>query len=90
MLAEVTPLGFNTLHYKYYIIFAAINFVIIPTVIFFFPETSGRSLEEIDEIFIQSKTIFDPPHISRSLPKVQVTGAKEERRSVELHEKRDA
>lgn len=90
MLAEVTPLGFNTLHYRYYIIFAAINFVIVPTVIFFFPETSGRSLEEIDEIFIQSNTIFDPRRISQSLPKMQVTGAKNEQCSDERHEKRGA
>lgn len=74
MLAEVTPLGFNTLHYKYYIIFAAINAVIVPTAFFFFPETSGRSLEEIDEIFLQSKIIFDPPRIARRLPKMETTG----------------
>lgn len=27
---------------------------------FFFPETAGRHLEEVDEIFRNSKNIFDP------------------------------
>jgi hypothetical protein len=69
LLAEVTPVGFNTLHNRYYIVFAVINFAIIPTIYFFFPETSGRSLEEIDEIFSRSKGIFDPPRVARVLPK---------------------
>lgn len=36
------------------IIFAFTNFLIIPSVYFFFPETAYRSLEEIDEIFAKS------------------------------------
>jgi hypothetical protein len=39
---------------------------------YFFPETNGRSLEEIDEIFVQSRSIFDPPRLARSLPKMHV------------------
>ncbi|KAJ5641352.1 hypothetical protein N7490_005352 [Penicillium lividum] len=72
LLAEVTPVGFDTISYRYYIIFAVLNAAIVPVVYFCFPETNGRSLEEIDEIFIQSKSIFDPPRIARSLPKMHV------------------
>ncbi|KAI3293272.1 hypothetical protein DTO002I6_4923 [Penicillium roqueforti] len=72
LLAEVTPVGFATIDYQYYIIFAVLNAAIVPTVYFFFPETSGRSLEEIDEIFLQSRSIFDPPRIARSLPRMHV------------------
>ncbi|KAJ3498746.1 hypothetical protein NLG97_g884 [Lecanicillium saksenae] len=68
LLAEVTPVGFDTISYRYYIIFAVLNASIIPTVYFFFPETNGRSLEEIDEIFMQSKSIWDPPRLARTLP----------------------
>lgn len=67
LLAEVTPLGFNTIHNKYYIVFAVINAIIVPSVYIFFPETKGRSLEEIDEIFAQSKNIFDPPRVERRM-----------------------
>ncbi|KAM3495238.1 hypothetical protein MY3957_001469 [Beauveria namnaoensis] len=70
LLAEVTPIGFNTISYRYYIIFAVLNAAIVPLVYFFFPETSGRSLEEIDEIFLQSKSIWDPPRLARTLPRM--------------------
>jgi sugar porter (SP) family MFS transporter len=72
LLAEVTPVGFNTISYRYYIIFAVLNAAIVPVVYFFFPETNGRTLEEIDEIFLQSKTIFDPPRLARTLPKMHL------------------
>lgn len=67
LLAEVTPVGFSSIGNKYYIIFAVINAIIVPSVYFFFPETKGRTLEEIDEIFAQSKSIFDPPRVARRM-----------------------
>jgi len=33
----------------------------------FWPETTGRHLEEVDQIFRDSKTIFDPPRVSKRL-----------------------
>jgi MFS family permease len=72
LLAEVTPVGFDSIQWRYYVIFAVINAAIVPIVYFFFPETNGRSLEEIDEIFLQSRSIFDPPRLARSLPKMHV------------------
>lgn len=75
LLAEVTPVGFATIDWQYYIIFAVLNAAIVPTVYFLFPETNGRTLEEIDEIFLQSRNIFDPPRIARSLPRMHVADA---------------
>lgn len=58
----------------------------------FWPETNGRHLEEVDEIFIKSKGIFDPVSISRNLPRRRElgndeagkeAGVKEEGESVE-------
>ncbi|KAJ6109949.1 hypothetical protein N7486_002184 [Penicillium sp. IBT 16267x] len=69
VVVEVTPSGFDNIQYRYYIIWAIINFIIVVTVYFLFPETNGRSLEEMDEIFKQSKSIFDPPRIARAWPK---------------------
>lgn len=71
LLAEVTPIGFDSIGNRYYIIFAVINAVMVPSVYFFFPETKGRSLEEIDEIFAQSKSIFDPPRVARRMLRMQ-------------------
>lgn len=70
LLAQITPVGFSTIENRYYIIFAVINAAIVPSVYFFFPETKGRSLEEIDEIFAQSKSIFDPPRVARAMLRV--------------------
>ncbi|KAK4984746.1 hypothetical protein LTR50_006425 [Elasticomyces elasticus] len=47
----IAPIALHNIGYKTYIIFAAINFAIIPAVYFFYPETGYRSLEEIDVIF---------------------------------------
>lgn len=44
----------------------------VPCVYFFFPETSGRSLEEMDEIFAQVsgfKGAFDVVRVARELPR---------------------
>lgn len=67
LLAQVTPVGFNTIGYRYYIVFAVLNAAIVPIVWFFFPETSGLALEKIDEIFIESRSIWEPVKIARRL-----------------------
>ncbi|CAL5865983.1 uncharacterized protein PFLUO_LOCUS190 [Penicillium psychrofluorescens] len=70
LVAEITPTGFDSLGYKYYIIFACINlFLILPSVYFFWPETNGRHLEEVDRIFLNSKSIFDTVRVSRNMPR---------------------
>ncbi|CAG8005613.1 unnamed protein product [Penicillium nalgiovense] len=67
LLAQLTPIGFARIGNNFYIVFAVINALIIPSVYFFFPETKERSLEEIDEIFARSKNIFDPPRVARAM-----------------------
>jgi sugar porter (SP) family MFS transporter len=88
LVAEITPVGFATLGYKYYIIYACINFFLIlpgkcienvingcglllAGVYFFFPETNGRHLEEVDQIFLDSKNIFQPVRTARNMPRRQ-------------------
>jgi len=70
VIAEITPVGFANLGSRYYIVYAVFNFcLLLPGVYFFFPETSGRSLEEVDEIFLKSKSIFDTVRVAKALPK---------------------
>jgi len=47
----ITGPAFENISWKTYIIFACLNAVIIPAVYLFFPETAGRSLEDMDVIF---------------------------------------
>jgi MFS family permease len=69
LVAEITPVGFSSLGWKYFFIYMATNAAAGITVYWFFPETAGRSLEEIDEIFTKSKSIFDPVRIAKELPR---------------------
>ncbi|CAK5265471.1 unnamed protein product [Mycena citricolor] len=67
-VVEATPTGFLSLRNNYFIIYACINwFIILPTVYFFFPETQGLSLEHVDSIFLESRSIFDPVRVSKRL-----------------------
>ncbi|EME89736.1 uncharacterized protein MYCFIDRAFT_71755 [Pseudocercospora fijiensis CIRAD86] len=51
MVVEITPIGIDTLGWKFYIIWTVLNFSFVPIVYLFFPETAGRTLEDIDEYF---------------------------------------
>jgi uncharacterized RDD family membrane protein YckC len=47
----ITPVMIARIGWGTYLFFAAWNAIFIPVIWFFYPETSGRSLEEIDLIF---------------------------------------
>lgn len=48
----VTPIGLANIGWKYYLVWAALNASFVPMVYFFYPETKGLSLEQIDHIFL--------------------------------------
>ncbi|KAF3024198.1 hypothetical protein G7054_g2719 [Neopestalotiopsis clavispora] len=49
--AFCNPIGIENIGWKYYIVFCCLLALFLPVVYFFFPETKGRSLEEIALIF---------------------------------------
>lgn len=51
---------FTNITYKTYATYAVINFVIVPSIYFFYPETGSRSLEEIDLLFESATTQGNP------------------------------
>jgi hypothetical protein len=69
MVVMVTPVAFANIGYQTYIIFAVINLAMVPSVYFFFPETAGRSLEEMDEIFHKTTNPFDVVKVAHGLPR---------------------
>lgn len=65
LVVMITPVCFSSIGYATYIIFAVINVLIIPVVYFFYPETAYRSLEEIDDIFRNSKGFFNVVSVAK-------------------------
>ncbi|KFY18680.1 hypothetical protein V493_08424 [Pseudogymnoascus sp. VKM F-4281 (FW-2241)] len=51
VVVMVTPIMVANIGWATYLVFAIINACFLPVIFFFYPETQGRSLEEIDIIF---------------------------------------
>ncbi|KAF2820199.1 general substrate transporter [Ophiobolus disseminans] len=50
-IVMITPVLITSIGWGTYLLFAILNACFLPVIYFFYPETSGRSLEEIDLIF---------------------------------------
>lgn len=53
----MTPSTMDSQGWKGYLIFTVFNFSFLPFIYFFYPETSGRRLEQIDAIFYKTSPI---------------------------------
>jgi hypothetical protein len=53
----VTPVAIETIGWQYYLVFLIISAIILPVVYFGYPETMGRSLEELEMMFTEGKSI---------------------------------
>ena len=60
----VTPLGIAKLGSQFYIIWTVLNALIVPIIWIFYPETAGRSLEDIDRMFEAHPTVWVFTHFS--------------------------
>lgn len=54
----VTPFGIARLGSQFYLIWTVLNACMVPVLYLFFPETAGRSLEDIDGMFEAHPTIW--------------------------------
>jgi hypothetical protein len=54
MILEITPIALTNIGYRFYVILAVFNACIAVAIFFFFPESKGLSLEEIDFYFISN------------------------------------
>ncbi|CAF9931836.1 MAG: hypothetical protein ALECFALPRED_005104 [Alectoria fallacina] len=71
MVVEITPIGIQSLHWKFYIIWTIFNASFVPIVYLFYPETADRTLEDVDRLFRENQNIFvfrDPDAISTKRP----------------------
>jgi hypothetical protein len=71
MVVMITPVSFTNIKYYTYTVFCALNLLILVATYIFYPETAGRSLEEIDHIFERSnpRTPWDVVKIASDLPR---------------------
>jgi hypothetical protein len=84
----MTPSTMSALGWKGYLIFTVCNFAFIPFLYVFYPETSGRRLEEIDAIFFKTSPIvcgtewakrgnFETDHLQNALEEEAAIRGKE-------------
>ncbi len=58
MVVEITPVGIQSPHWKFYIIWIILNAAFVSTVYLFYPETPDRTLEDVDRLFRENHDIF--------------------------------
>lgn len=51
IVVEITPAGSKNLGWKFYIIFTVLNAAFMPILYLFYPETSDRTLEDLDAFY---------------------------------------
>lgn len=51
MVVEITPIGIQNLGWQFYIVWTVFNASFVPIVYLLYPETAGRSLEDIDDYY---------------------------------------
>jgi sugar porter (SP) family MFS transporter len=66
VVGQITPPGTANLGSHYWIIFAVFNAGFLPIIYLFFPETNGKSLEDIDEMW-ESSTAFGVVRTARMM-----------------------
>ena len=65
----VTPVALDSIGWQYYIVYAVIAACVPVSVYFFFPETMGRNLEEIELIFKESPSVFSTVKFAKNRPR---------------------
>lgn len=51
VIVLITPIGVQNIGWRYYLIYAVMNFFFVPVVYFFYEETAALTLEQVDELF---------------------------------------
>lgn len=55
---EITPPGIESLGWQFYVIWTVFNGVFVPIVYLFYPETAGRTLEDIDRMYRENPKLL--------------------------------
>ncbi|KAF9485224.1 general substrate transporter [Pholiota conissans] len=80
LLSQVAPLGIQKDGWRFYMLFVVLNFVDLIAIAIFFPETKGKTLEEMNEVFGDAIVKESPP---AGVDEKQKYSHSEEEKSVE-------
>ncbi|KAI2613398.1 putative sugar transporter [Hypoxylon sp. NC1633] len=58
VVTQFTKIGVDRLNWAFYLIFSVLCFCFFPIVLLYYPETSNRTLEDMDHMFIQNPSII--------------------------------
>lgn len=87
-VVQVTPVMVASIGWGTYLFFAILNGLFVPIVYFYYPETKGRSLEELDVIFAKSHVAGKAPvQVAKDEPFMEHHEVLEAIRDLELKEK---
>ncbi|RAK83293.1 MFS sugar transporter [Aspergillus costaricaensis CBS 115574] len=75
IVVMVTPVALDTIGWRYYIVYAVISACIPVTVYLFYPETMGRNLEALNEVFHDAPSAWHIVAMAKRLPQGDVTDA---------------
>lgn len=82
-----TPIFMDTSAWGAYLFFAVMNYLFIPVIFFFYPETAGRTLEEIDIIFAKAHVDGSQPwRVAATMPKLTLKEIEEQGTQLGLYD----
>lgn len=88
----ITPIAIANIGYRYFILFAVISYCIPVSVYFFYPETMGQSLEQINAAFRDNNTPSAIVRASKLLSKgdvAKIYDSKKEQSTTEIENPRE-
>jgi MFS family permease len=64
LVVEITPVGIQNIGWKLYLVFCILNWATILVVYFWYPETAGKTLEQIDFLFASQSSLREVVKLS--------------------------
>jgi MFS family permease len=74
IIAQVSPIAFHDVGYNYFYAYFVFNMIAAACYFFFFPETSGKTLEQMDELFgdqIIAHALQDPKAAEEAVERLE-------------------
>ncbi|KAK4497377.1 hypothetical protein PRZ48_011828 [Zasmidium cellare] len=71
VIVEITPIGIQSLGWRFWIVWTVFNAAFLPVIYFFYPETANRSLEDLDLYYRTNPSLIvtkDPDAICAKRP----------------------